>query len=311
MEITPSTNRAPTVSIVIPFYNRIDAVRQSLNSIREQTFEDWEIIVVDDASDVDPTASLVAIVPDKLRVLRLERNVGPSEARNRGVDLARGQFVAFLDSDDYWKPTKLEKQIEAILAFENPFAAVCTTKVLVVGGARTEIRPQRAICSGEDMGEYLFLQGGFGQTSSLLLSKSAAARIRFDGRLRQFEDYLFLIQAQAAGFHLLLVDEVLTVWANDERPGRLSKSAHKNMRNIEIFVDAARKVITERALISFQVKKVGEIYARQAPLEALRLLRGAYAHGIVSRLEASKIFLGAHLPRTIRSRIRQLKERYL
>lgn len=109
--------RTPQVSVVIPSYNSAPFLRQTLESVRRQTFTDWEIVVVDDCStDASP-----ALVEDmarrdvRVRLLRLARNAGrPAVPRNAGVQAARGAYVAFLDADDLWHPQKLELQMQAM-----------------------------------------------------------------------------------------------------------------------------------------------------------------------------------------------------
>ncbi len=103
----------PTVSVVIPTYNRAALLPRALESVIAQTFLDWEIVLVDDGS-TDETESVAADYANRLgsRFIHLRQdNAGSSAARNRGIDAARGEFIAFLDSDDEYLPRKLERQI--------------------------------------------------------------------------------------------------------------------------------------------------------------------------------------------------------
>ncbi len=103
----------PTASIVIPTYNRVSLLPRAVHSVVAQTFEDWEIVVVDDGSTDDtPTMArcLRAKIGPRFVYLR-QQNGGSSDARNRGIEAARGRFVAFLDSDDEFMPTKLQRQL--------------------------------------------------------------------------------------------------------------------------------------------------------------------------------------------------------
>ena len=102
------------VTIVMPAHNSQASLSESVQSVLAQTYTDWELIIVDDASS-DGTLALAgqfAAGDPRIRVLPLEQNVGVAEARNRGIDAARGQYLAFLDSDDLWLPHKLETQID-------------------------------------------------------------------------------------------------------------------------------------------------------------------------------------------------------
>lgn len=116
----------PTVSVVIPAYNAAAFLDVAIDSVARQTYRNLEIIVIDDASD-DRTAEraqeLLASHGLRHTVKRLSVNGGPSFARNRGVELARGEYVAFLDADDEWLPEKLAKQVALMDA--NPRVTLC------------------------------------------------------------------------------------------------------------------------------------------------------------------------------------------
>jgi glycosyltransferase involved in cell wall biosynthesis len=103
---------APLVSVIIPTYNRADLVRQAVASVRAQTYRDFEIVVVDDGG-TDDTGAVLAAGPE-LRLERHARRRGVSAARNTGMAAARGQWLAFLDSDDLWLPEKLARQISRL-----------------------------------------------------------------------------------------------------------------------------------------------------------------------------------------------------
>jgi glycosyltransferase involved in cell wall biosynthesis len=100
----------PKVSIIIPTYNRADYLRITLQSIKNQTFHDFEVIVVDDGSPNDE-ANKVCAEFSFCRYLKIENSGGPAKPRNVGIDLAKGQYIAFVDDDDLWFPDKLEKQV--------------------------------------------------------------------------------------------------------------------------------------------------------------------------------------------------------
>jgi glycosyltransferase involved in cell wall biosynthesis len=102
------------VSVVTPTYNCADIIGFSIHSVMQQTYEDWELILVDDGSQ-DATASIAerfASHDARIRVVRLSTNNGVANARNQGIQAARGQYIAFLDSDDVWLPEKLAAQTE-------------------------------------------------------------------------------------------------------------------------------------------------------------------------------------------------------
>jgi glycosyltransferase involved in cell wall biosynthesis len=103
----------PRVSVVIPLYNKAGSILASAGSVLSQSFGDWELIVVDDGS-TDASASLIAGLGDSRVRLIGQANAGPGAARNRGLDDARGEFVAFLDADDEWDPAVLQLAVTAL-----------------------------------------------------------------------------------------------------------------------------------------------------------------------------------------------------
>lgn len=101
----------PLVSVIIPSFNRAAYLRQAVNSVLEQTYSRWELIVADDGS-TDGTADYLAALDDRrVRVVRREHCGNPAAVRNAGIAVARGEYVAFLDSDDAWLPEKLAAQV--------------------------------------------------------------------------------------------------------------------------------------------------------------------------------------------------------
>lgn len=105
---------APSVSVVIPAFNRAGTIGYCLDSILRQTVLPDEVLVVDDCSS-DETVETVMKYPDpRVRCIRLQKNSGAQAARNRGIKEAKGEWIAFQDSDDEWLPEKLEKQIQAL-----------------------------------------------------------------------------------------------------------------------------------------------------------------------------------------------------
>lgn len=101
------------VSIVMPLYNTEKYVKSAIKSVLNQTFSNWELIVVDDCSTDESVkvASTLVEEDSRIKLIRLEENSGPAIARNSGIEIAKGKYLAFLDADDIWKPNKLKKQI--------------------------------------------------------------------------------------------------------------------------------------------------------------------------------------------------------
>ncbi|MBO3463540.1 glycosyltransferase family 2 protein [Aetokthonos hydrillicola Thurmond2011] len=114
----------PTVSVIIPTYNRIKYISRAINSVINQTFRDYEIIVVDDAS-TDGTVKFIRENYPNITLVQLSKNSGAGAARNQALSIAKGNFIAFLDSDDQWEKNYLETQIHYIQSDSNNVLAFC------------------------------------------------------------------------------------------------------------------------------------------------------------------------------------------
>ncbi len=122
------TNDNPLVSVIIPTHNRPELLKRAVSSVLEQTYENLELIVIDDASaeraDLDSTFDLGLITT--FDYLYLDENRGGAGARNVGLDAATGEYIAFLDDDDEWLPEKIERQVELFEATDNGTGLIYT-----------------------------------------------------------------------------------------------------------------------------------------------------------------------------------------
>ena len=115
------------VSIIMPYYNAAVYIRETIESIIAQTFMDWELIIIDDCSPAPETAEVlrsVARMDSRIKVIRAEKNGGAGVARNIGIKIAKGRYIGFCDSDDWWYPTKLEEQLHFMQT--NGYELTCT-----------------------------------------------------------------------------------------------------------------------------------------------------------------------------------------
>jgi glycosyltransferase involved in cell wall biosynthesis len=292
---------SPLVSVIIPCYNRAHIIAQAIGSVREQTLQDWELVIVDDGSADDLAGVLAPImkVDERIRLVRHARNRGEPAARNTGIEAARGRFIAFLDSDDIWMPTKLERQAAAVLSAPEPENVFCVTKTLVVlSESRRIVRPIRGPLPGRSFGEFLYNDGGFAQTSSFFLAKSLAERFPFREKLRQMVDHVFFIEVGAAGASYLLVDEVLTVWHNEDRPDRISNGDDlaKWRTIIALFKQVTAPFVPPHVLVAAEARFLsGHLWA-ESPAQSIRLLLRARLAGALSVSQVTRLFCRNALP---------------
>jgi glycosyltransferase involved in cell wall biosynthesis len=119
-----------SVSVVIPFFNRTVLLPRALKSVVGQTYENLDIILVDDGSTEDASEVLAKFSDERIRLIRHEENRGVSAARNTGIKAARGRYLSFLDSDDEWFPTKIEKQLAQLKRLNDPnMVSYCFSEV--------------------------------------------------------------------------------------------------------------------------------------------------------------------------------------
>jgi glycosyltransferase involved in cell wall biosynthesis len=179
----------PRVSVIIPTHNRADFLRGALTSVLNQTYQDFETIVVDDAS-TDDTATVVASFNDeRIRFLQHKANKGGSASRNTGILASKCDYIAFLDDDDEWLPDKLRRQMEILVA-SPPEVGGVYTGCLDVDKARGKVIRQRIPTKRGDLSRELLTENCIGGTSSMLLKKVCLQRVGlFDESLPRSQDY--------------------------------------------------------------------------------------------------------------------------
>lgn len=186
----------PLVSIVIPTYNRIHTLPASVDSVLRQTYANLELIIMDDGS-VDGTDEYVKSIADtRVRYRRADKNMGPSAARNRGAELARGEYLAFQDSDDEWLPDKLEKQMELMLK-NRELSLVYSEFGLYRDEAFLAVIPPRNIPFEEKQGDlfsYLLLYPLISTQTILIKTRDFIEAGGFNEALKAYEDFEFTLR---------------------------------------------------------------------------------------------------------------------
>lgn len=128
-----------TFSVIIPLYNKSPYVRKTVESVLRQTFDDYELVIIDNGSN-DGSSEIVASFTDpRIRIVRLEENVGVSNARNKGVELSTAPYITFLDADDWWEPTFLEEMRGLIE--RHPDAGIYGTGYYIVKNSKKRLAP--------------------------------------------------------------------------------------------------------------------------------------------------------------------------
>ncbi len=196
-----------TVSVIIPVFERPELIRRALDSVLLQTTAATEVIVVDDASGDDTTAVIEQSYPG-VTLIRNDVNRGVSFSRNRGIDIATGDWIAFLDSDDAWAPTKLERQL-AIASDEPAANLIHTNEIWIRNGKRVNQGDRHEKTGGWIYQRCLPLCAI--SPSSVMIHQRVFADVgRFDESLPACEDYDLWLRITAR-FETHFIDEPLVI----------------------------------------------------------------------------------------------------
>jgi glycosyltransferase involved in cell wall biosynthesis len=214
----------PLISVIIPTYNRMPYLKEAVESAIQQTYSNLEIIVVDDGSTDSTSVYLEEIFEKRLSVIAVT-NGGVSKARNLGINAARGEYVAFLDSDDVWNPTKIEKQVELF----------CGSTILVYCGSliktASEMRIDEPVFRGECHQAFLRNPGvaivKYG-CSSAVVKKDAIIQIGgFDEAVpAPSEDYDFFWRLSRLGTFDFINEPLVTYRIHDGNVSGDSRTYH-------------------------------------------------------------------------------------
>lgn len=236
------------VSVIIPFFNRSHTIERCLISVQKQTLSDFECLIIDDGSDANEASVLQSITSglsdQRFRIITLTANRGGGAARNAGIEQAQGEYIAFLDSDDEWLPSKLEKQLGLSLEQGLPFIS-CQSYVHHADGIG--VLPTSPLGT-ERVSDYLFCSNGWLPTPSFFLKRGALDSIRFDESLPRHQDYDLLLKLENLGVTTSFVLEPLVIvhWEDMHASGRAY-----NIENSKHFLSTRRQYFSDTSASCF------------------------------------------------------------
>lgn len=300
-----STHRA-LVSVVIPTRDRSDLVGRAIRSVLTQTHTQLDVIVVVDGPDDVTEQMLRGISEPRLRWLVNHESVGGAHARNVGVRAAKGRWIAFLDDDDEWLPSKLERQLALLARTDQPTVASCQ---IITRTPRAEyVAPTRGPRPGEPLSEYLFRarepfgRGARLQTSALVLSRDLALAVPWDSSVRRFQDFDWMLRLAAGGARFVVVPEALCVWYfRQDRPTIGSRHAADWRQALE-WIEQRRHLVTRRAYARWILGRVVKLAAASGEGVPVRLLWSqARRNGTVGAMDALRfvVYLVRHSVRRL------------
>lgn len=183
-----------SISVIIPIYNRANVLRRALKSVMEQTLAPHEIIVVDDGSDDDPFSVAQNICDSRLNYICFESNKNAAFARNAGAEVATGDYLAFLDSDDQWLPDHLESKVRCLQS--SPEAQAVFGSFLLQRETGEQFANHLPVIGDEEnMATYILERpGGDIRTSTMVVKRGAFSKVKFDAELGKHQDWDFAIR---------------------------------------------------------------------------------------------------------------------
>jgi glycosyltransferase involved in cell wall biosynthesis len=215
---------SPKISVIIPTHNRAALLERAIDSVLSQTFEDFELIVVDDGSSDNTVEVLSAIQSDRLIVIQHKQNQGQSAAANAGIERARGEIVSFLDSDDVWLRRYLEKVVEAF--DKNPRAGFVYARLF--NGEAWSLSGDRCYAD-------VLSQGYLSATITLSARKSALDGVgRFNPKYSVCNDDDLCIRL-ARAYPFVLIPEELAV--AHRTPGSMMQSREQVARGWRMILE--------------------------------------------------------------------------
>lgn len=210
-------------SIVIPLYNKQDSIQQTIDSVLKQTFTHFELIVVDDGS-VDNSFKIVSLIEDRRIILIHQENKGVCAARNKGIEVAQHQYIAFLDGDDVWTPDYLQEQVNLISDF--PLAALWGVNFSPLSKGQTV-----CLLTGLPNGYRGYVENYFKlkRVSDLFCSSSVVVKKEafdkaglFDERIKYSED-IDMWYRIILNFPVVFYDKVMVLYRQDAENRALMK----------------------------------------------------------------------------------------
>jgi glycosyltransferase involved in cell wall biosynthesis len=303
----------PIVSVVIPTLNRPQLVLNAVKSVLQQSFQSLEVIVIIDGPDPETQTSLASLADPRLRIVQNSTNHGSVASRVKGAELAQGEWIAYLDDDDSWMPSKLERQLE--VAHQSPYrwpVVSCLSEVCY--DDHREIWPRRLPRADEPISEYLFVRNGLFQgeglmqTSTLLVPRELHDSIPLAERGANHDDWDWILRiAEHPDTGFESVPLPLATWNLQTTHKHLSSAERNRWVGSRDWIRSHRDRVTPLAYSSFLL---AEVAARAASagdyLAFFPLLWEAAFKGRLT-LKMSMLYLAMWLlPTQQRQRIRMV-----
>lgn len=248
-------------SIVIPAYNASESIVTTLDCVAAQSYPNFEVIIIDDKSaDAEQLAAVVQ--SERYRQLKInlvlsQEKLNGSGARNKGIELATGDYISFLDADDEWHKDKLQESLKLIhqLEAQGRQKFVIYSQVNIIqDGHFLKVLPLQPVGRHESVAEYLFGCYGFIQTSTIVLKREYAQEIRFDPKYIRHQDYDFCIRADKLGYEFVMIAQPLANYHLVTKFG--SKHKGESVKYSFFWLDNMKPYLTPRDIHTYKAYKL-------------------------------------------------------
>ena len=274
----------PRVSVIVPTFNRREYLPDAIESVRAQTMTDWELILVDDGSSDGTEEWARALGESRLRFVRRDHTGSIGRTRNAGIDEARGEWIAFLDSDDRWRPHKLARQLARLQEANHArwcysgYQMMTTEGVFVPQPSGSPWRPFEGWIA-----DRILTTEASVLTQTLLVPTNLASVLRFDERMPLAEDYDFVLRLSTAAPGCVIDENLADIRMH---PGRTTSRAG-------LYDGSLGKVIAYRkASRTMPDPRLRRIARRQLYSHLGTFLRRAIRHGAIGQMARVAAALG-------------------
>lgn len=298
---------APRYSIIVPTYNRATTVENTLASCFAQSYENFEVVVVDDGS-TDNTVDVLRRIQDPRLVVVTQENAGPAAARNHGMRTARGDYIAFLDSDDVWYPDFLQQAEDAYSV--NPEQLLYGQIIVDRGVGRYWVKPDVAIAEGESIYDYLYVKSCFIQTSTIVIPAGLRDTVSWAENVTFGDNDQFAIDCWHTGIPFRMLEKPMTLYADIISSDALSQlpifdGSSEKYTNFFGWMDTQKAHMSDQAIHGFRARFESVGLARTAPGKSFRLLWAARKAGAISTKGLCRQLIQNYAPRLYRRLVDQ------
>lgn len=278
------------ISIIIPTYNRANCIKRAVESILQQTYKDFELIIVDDNS-TDNTDELILAIDDKrIKYHKLEKNGGACRARNIGIQMAKGEYIAFQDSDDLWYPEKLEAQVKAFEQNKGYDMVFCSFKR---DYGKSKIVPSPELKETSGMIFHSLVKGNFVGTITILCKREVLEDLGgFDEAFPAMQDWELSLRISQK-YKIYHLKEVLVEAEISE--DSITKNKDKVLQAWDLLIEKYKETLNRKELKEWKFKKADLALKggyRSMAIEIFKSIMDLYSKvGIVAFINYLKLTL--------------------